>query len=160
MTTPNADSHTDLIDLGPVVQVGIVVRDVDATIAAWTKRFRLDPPHFVDWPPEGSDLAQTATYHGKPGNFRMRIGFLQAGPVQLEFIQPLEGDNIYSEFLAEHGEGLHHLLFNVVDPDGVARQLEAPVLQSGGSTLFPGAIWSYLGTQETLGLIVELRTKL
>src|SRR5690606_2351953 len=114
---------------------------------------------FVDWPPEGTDLAQTATYHGRPGNFRMRLAFLQAGPVQLEFIQPLEGDNIYAEFLAEHGEGLHHLLFNVPDPEGVARQIEAPILQSGGSTLFPGALWAYLDTQEMLGAMIEVRTK-
>ncbi|HXF65054.1 MAG TPA: VOC family protein [Caldilineaceae bacterium] len=147
------------IDLGPVVQVGIVVRDVEATVAAWTSRFALGPAQFVDWPPEGSDLAQTATYRGQPGAFRMRLAFLQAGPVQLEFIQPLEGNNIYSEFLEKHGEGLHHLLFNVEDPEDVARRLEAPILQSGGSTLFPGAIWSYLDTQAMLGAMIELRTK-
>jgi hypothetical protein len=165
MTTPTnppqsiTDSHTDArIDLGPVVQVGIVVRDVEATVAAWTSRFAIGPARVIDWPPAETDLAETATYHGQPGAFRMRLAFLQAGPLQLEFIQPLEGDNIYSDFLAEHGEGLHHLLFQVKDPDGVARQLEVPVLQSGGSTLFPGAIWSYLDTQELLGFIVELRT--
>jgi len=148
------------IELGPLVQVGIIVRDAAATVEAWTSRFVLGPAQFVDWPPEGTDLAKTATYHGRPGNFRMRLAFLQAGPVQLEFIQPLEGDNIYADFLAEHGEGLHHLLFNVTDPDGVARRIEAPVLQSGGSTLYPSAIWSYLDTQALLGVMVELRTKL
>jgi hypothetical protein len=157
---PGRDQPDTRIDLGPVVQVGIVVRDAEAAVAAWTSRFQLGPAHFVDWPPEGTDLAQTATYHGRPGNFRMRLAFLQAGPVQIEFLQPLEGDNIYADFLAEHGEGLHHLLFNVSDPDGVARQIEAPILQSGGSTLYPGAIWAYLDTQAVLGTIIEVRTKL
>ena len=163
MTIPANDAQSTTgyprIDLGSVVQVGIVLRDVEATVDAWTSRFRLGPAQFVDWPPEGTDLAQTATYHGRPGNFRMRLAFLQAGPVQLEFIQPLEGDNIYAEFLADHGEGLHHLLFNVPDPEGVARQIEAPILQSGGSTLFPGALWAYLDTQEMLGAMIEVRTK-
>ncbi len=159
-TVNNSPSTPDSrIDLGPVVQVGIVVRDAEATVAAWTRRFVLGPAQFVDWPPPDTGLAETATYHGRPGNFRMRLAFLQAGPVQLEFIQPLEGDNIYADFLAEHGEGLHHLLFNVRDPEGVAHQLEAPVLQSGGSTLYPGAIWSYLDTQAMLGAMIELRTK-
>ena len=33
-------------------------------------------------------------------------------------------------------------------------------MQSGGSTLNPGAIWSYLDTQQLLGCIVELKHKL
>jgi hypothetical protein len=61
--------------------------------------------------------------------------------------------------LAEHGEGLHHILFEVDDPEAVAKGIDANVLQSGGSTLRPGAIWSYLDTQELLGCIVELRSK-
>jgi hypothetical protein len=158
---PTTDTSADpRIDLGPMVQVGIIVYDAEAAVAAWTSRFKLAPAHFVDWPVPGKNLEETATYHGARGNFRMRLAFLQAGPVQIEFIQPLEGNNIYSDFLNEHGEGLHHLLFEVEDPTAVAARLGAPVLQSGGSSLRPGAIWSYLDTQEMLSAIIELRTKL
>ena len=99
-------------------------------------------------------------YHGRPANFKMRLAFLQAGPVQIEFLQPLEVYNIYSDFLAEHGEGLHHILFEAEDPAAIIAGIGAPVLQSGASTLRPGATWSYLDTQEMLKVIVELRTKL
>ncbi len=157
-TTTNTTTDTR-IDLGPMVQVGIIVHDAEAAVAAWTSRFKLDPAQFVNWPIPGKNLEGTATYHGARGNFRMRLAFLQAGPVQIEFIQPLEGDNIYSDFLSEHGEGLHHLLFEVEDPDAVAAGLDVTVLQSGGSSLRPGAIWSYLDTQEMLGAMIELRTK-
>ena len=155
-----AGSQVDTrMDIGPVVQVGIIVRDAEATVAAWTSRFKLGPAQFVDWPIPGKNLEATATYHGKPANFRMRLAFLQVGPVQLEFIQPLEGENIYSDFLNEHGEGLHHILFEVEDPNAIAAGLGVPVLQSGGSALRPGAIWSYLDTQEMLSAMIELRTK-
>jgi hypothetical protein len=147
------------IDLGPVVQVGIVVRDVKKTMEAWTSRFVLENPRIVDWPVEGTDLGKTATYRGRYGDFRMRLGFVETGSVQIEFIEPLEGDNIYSEFLAEHGEGIHHLLFEVPDPEGVSVQLGAPIIQSGGSTLKPGAIFAYLDTQEMLSAMIELRTR-
>lgn len=148
------------IDLGPIIQVGIVVYDAQAACDAWTSRFKLDPPHIVDWPMTGQNLEGTAMYHGRPANFKMRLAFLQAGPVQIEFLQPLEGNNIYSDFLAEHGEGLHHILFEAKDPAAIIAGIGAPVLQSGGSTLRPGATWSYLDTQEMLKTIVELRTKL
>ena len=145
-------------DLGPVMQVGIVVRDAKAAAAAWTSRFKLAPAHIVDWPPPGSNLEESRTYHGKPGNFRMRLAFVETPSVQLEFIEPLEGNNIYSDWLEVHGEGLHHILFHVSDPEAVAAGIDAPVMQSGGSTLNPGAIWSYLDTQELLGCIVELKS--
>jgi len=148
------------VDLGPCIQVGIVVRDAEATVRAWTERFNFPPPRFVDWPPPGRDLEKTMTYHGQPGNFKMRLAFIEAGSFQIEFLQPLEGNNIYADFLAEHGEGLHHILFEVDDPEAVAAGLGAPILQSGGSTLRPGAIWTYLETQEMLGCMLEFRTKL
>jgi hypothetical protein len=148
------------IDLGPLVQVGIVVYDAEAAVAAWTSRFKLAPAHFVDWPLPGKNLEETRIYRGQHGDFRMRLAFLEAGPVQIEFIQPLEGGNIYSEFLKEHGEGLHHILFEAKDPASIIAGIGAPVLQSGGSSLRPGATWSYLDTQEMLKAMIELRTKL
>ncbi|MDE0180749.1 MAG: hypothetical protein OXL39_05360 [Caldilineaceae bacterium] len=39
------------IELGSVVQVGIVVRDALAAARAWTERFALKPAEVVDWPP-------------------------------------------------------------------------------------------------------------
>ncbi len=90
----------------------------------------------------------------------MRLAFLETPSIQIEFIEPLEGDNIYSDWLAEHGEGLHHILFEVDDPEAVAAGLQAPIMQSGGSTLRPGALWTYLDTQDLLGCIIEFRTKL
>lgn len=148
------------IGLGAVVQVGIVVRDAQATVNAWVERFALEPVQVVDWPPSGSNLGAQSTYRGRPGNFRMRLAFIETGPVQIEIIEPLEGDNIYSEFLEEKGEGLHHILFLVDDPAEVAEKLAVDITQSGGSMLNPGAMWAYLDTEKFLGTIIELKTKL
>jgi methylmalonyl-CoA/ethylmalonyl-CoA epimerase len=152
-------SNQARVDLGPVVQVGLVVRDAAATAQAWAERFKLDPPYIVDWPPPDRNLEATRTYHGRPGDFRMRLAFVETGPVQIEFIEPLEGQNIYADYLAEHGEGIHHILFEVDDPQAVAAGLGVKILQSGGSILRPGALWAYLDTQDILGCIVELKSK-
>lgn len=153
-------NHSSRPDLGPVVQVGLVVRDAAAMAHAWVERFDLAQPHIVDWPPPNHNLEATRTYHGQPGDFRMRLAFIETGPVQIEFIEPLDGSNIYADFLAEHGEGLHHILFEVDDPQSVADGLGVKILQSGGSVLRPGALWAYLDTQDLLGCIVELKSKL
>jgi len=65
----------------------------------------------MEWPVEGID--PQATYHDEPGNFRMRLAFAAVGKVQIEVVQPLEGENIYSDFLRDHGPGLHHFRLSV-----------------------------------------------
>ncbi|MBX3013234.1 MAG: VOC family protein [Caldilineaceae bacterium] len=155
----NSEPVKPRVDLGPMIQVGLVVRDAEAAVQAWTARFHFPPARFVDWPPAGRNLEETGTYHGRPAHFRMRLAFIETPSIQLEFIQPLEGDNIYADWLEAHGEGLHHILFEVDDPEAVAAGLNAPILQSGGSTLRPGALWTYLDTQELLGCILEFRTR-
>jgi methylmalonyl-CoA/ethylmalonyl-CoA epimerase len=54
-----------------------------------------------------------------------------------ELIQPLSGENIFSDFLREHGEGMHHIGWHVVHSqeefDRVTSVLEGqgfPCLQS------------------------------
>jgi len=155
----NSEHEKPRVNLGPIVQVGIVVRNAEAAVQAWTERFNFGPARFVDWPPAGRNLEATRTYRGHPGNFRMRLAFIETPSIQIEFIEPLEGDNIYSEWLEQHGEGLHHILFEVAAPEAVAAGLNTPILQSGGSTLHPGAVWSYLDTQALLGCIIEFRSK-
>ena len=147
------------VDLGPIIQVGLVVRDAEATARAWTERFAFGPARIVDWPHESTNPADVGTYRGQPGNFRMRLAFLETPSIQIEFIQPLEGDNNYAEWLEQHGEGLHHILFTFDDPQAIADGLQVPILQSGSSTIHPGAIWAYLDTQDVLKCIIEFRSK-
>jgi methylmalonyl-CoA/ethylmalonyl-CoA epimerase len=155
----SSEQEKPRVDLGPIIQVGLVVRDAEAAAQAWTERFNFGPARILDWPQDAISATPNGTYRGQPGNFRMRLAFIETPSIQIEFIQPLEGDNIYSEWLEQHGEGLHHLLFEVADPEAVAAGLTVPILQSGSSTLRPGAIWTYLDTQELLKCIIEFRTK-
>jgi len=49
------------------------------------------------------------TYRGKTGRFKMRVALANAGPVQIELMQPLYDETIYDEFAQRKGYGLHHL---------------------------------------------------
>ena len=97
------------------------------------------------------------TYHGRPAQYRYRAAFTMFGPMQLELIQPLEGGNIFSDFLREHGEEVHHLGHVRVGNLGEAIQrLEkegSPCLQSGR---LPGGGYAYMDTVKALGVIIEL----
>ncbi len=150
MSEANSRTH-----LGPVLQIGFIVRDVEAAARRWTELFDFDSLKIVDWPLREDMRAEL---RGKPIDLKMRIAFIETGSVQLEFIQPLEPNNIYTEFLETRGEGLHHILFDVPDPAQVADRLGVDILQTG-STVRPGGYWAFLDTEKLLGFILELRTK-
>ena len=142
-------------------QIGIVVNDLDVFTRELTRLFGIGPFRIMEWPVEGID--PQATYHGAPGDYRLRLAFAAVGNVQIEVVQPLEGQNIYSDFLREHGPGLHH--FRLTIP-GFDKGVEAMVNEgiqniASGTGVHVGSRWAYFDTSHNLdGVVVELRTRL
>lgn len=147
------------IALGKPVQIGLVVRDAYRTADLMWSLFGIGPFRFVEWPLDRPDMK--AIYRGNQVHYRMRLAFANLTNIEIELIQPLEGESVHTEALARHGEGLHHLLFDVPDPDTVARTMaEAGIeVAMSGTALRPGCMWMYLDTMDLLGWMVELRTK-
>jgi catechol 2,3-dioxygenase-like lactoylglutathione lyase family enzyme len=144
------------IQLKRLVQIGIVVDDLDRTTQLLTSLFGIGPFRFVEWP----DRPESKYYYrGVEEHIRIKQAFVQLGEVEVEIIQPLEGDNGYQDFLDQTGGGIHHLLFEVPDIDPVIQKLAKSgitVLQAG-TGIRPGTRWALLDTQKLLGFLVELR---
>ena len=112
-------------------QIAIVVNDLELVAKNYWDILGIGPWAIFNWE---APLVYDRKYHGKPACAKERIALTQVGNVQLELLQPLEGPSIYADWLAEHGEGLHHVNFLVDNMDEVAGLLEAegfPSLQSG-----------------------------
>ena len=139
----------ELLALPGVTQIGLVVRDMNKAVEFYRETWNIGP--FRIFQTEYTDR----TYRGKPGNFKMRIALTPFGPVQLELIEPLEGESIYDEFLEQKGEGLHHLGFKV---DRIENRISAmekigiQVLQSGKSH---EVAFAYMDTLALSGFIME-----
>jgi hypothetical protein len=87
----------------------------------------------------------------------MRLALADVGGVQWELLQPLEGDSIYTEFLAQKGEGLHHVALIVDDYEKTVAALGKEgigILMSGD--IQGGRSYAYLDTERDLGAIVEI----
>jgi len=125
------------------VQIAWVTRDLDATETALTsllgakKWVRLPDVHF------GPDAC---TYRGRPADFVAHISLSYVGDMQLELIEPVRGENIYSDFLRDSGPGLHHICIEVPEAGGeegfaaalaAATDSGAPVVQEG---VMPGGM--------------------
>jgi hypothetical protein len=139
------------------VQIGIVVHDLKRSTELLNSIFGLGPFHFIEWPnrPEAKYW-----FHGQQESIKIRQAFVQAGSLELELIQPLEGTrNAYREFLDTKGEGIHHVLFETVDMDRAVDEFArkgVEVLQSG-TGIRPGTRWVLLDTQDLVGFFIELR---
>ena len=112
-------------------QIALVVKDLQRTVENYWSILGIGP---WDISMLEAPVIFNRTYYGKPAWAREKMGLAQAGGVQLELLEPVEGDSIYQDFITEHGEGLHHLNFLVDDLDGTAEILAKegfPTIQSG-----------------------------
>jgi hypothetical protein len=100
-------------------------------------------------------------YYGKPAHWKMRVGFFQIGNLQWELIQPLEGPNIFTDFLKEHGPGLHHIRFYEPDFDQHAAAFTSSrhSMISNGKGIHKVSRWAYFDTRAVLnGYLLEMRS--
>ena len=142
-------------------QIGIVVRDLHSVVAVMKDILGIRDFKIMEWPIEGVD--PQATYHGEPGNFRLLLGFVTVGKTQIELVQPLEGQNIYSDFLEKHGPGLHHFRLTVPDFEERFEALKSLGIENiaSGTGVHVGSKWAYFDTSELLeGVIIEIRKHL
>jgi hypothetical protein len=158
MTAMNLDQHEDKITrpFRQAIQVGVVVRDLDQSMAALTGVFGIGPFRVVECPPAGREQQQF--YHGESAKFRTRQAFADLGTVELELIQPLEGKTIWSDFLAERGPGIHHIRFNVPDEAALSAYLQTKGIgkTQEGAGIREGSYWANYDTEKLVGFIIEI----
>ena len=87
---------------GPIHHVAIVVRSIDEALPRYRELFGLEPE------------APPMTFAPQ----RVRLCFLPTGPepaARIELVEPIDGESGVARFLAERGEGLHHVCFTTDD---------------------------------------------
>jgi methylmalonyl-CoA/ethylmalonyl-CoA epimerase len=140
---------------GPPTQIGIIVRDLDEAVAKHEAMF--GPQEWIHVE-NGPHNLHGLHYRGAPAAYSMRLALTGSDP-QLELLQPLEGPSILAEWLAEHGEGLHHTAFLVESLDETIAAMEEagfPCLQHGyGFGADGSGGFAYFDTEAELGYIVE-----
>jgi len=136
-----------------VAQVGIIVRDIEATARAYAEFFGMEMPS-INW----TDVPEKARtqYRGEQTNARAKLAFMNMGSLQLELIEPDEHPSTWREYLDEHGEGVHHIAFFV---EGMKEKIELmagrgmPLVQYGEYT---GGRYAYMDTFPQLKVMLEL----
>lgn len=151
------EEFTAKMDLPPVTQIGVVVRDLDQAMEYYTKIFGLGPFNPVlDFKPDKN------WYMGERLPLHLRLGRAEWGAMDFELVQPLEGKSIHQDFLDTHGEGLHHLGIDVDNYDevvGMMNQAGFRPLQAVEIFLPMNDSWAkatYFDTQKIGGVVIEV----
>ena len=73
-------------------------------------------------------------------------------------IQPLEGQSIWSEFLAAHGPGIHHIRFNLENLEEVIAHLDDKGIgvSQEGAGIRKGTRWVNFDTEDRVGFTIEV----
>lgn len=146
-----------MLDFVPqITQVAVVVRDLDATMAAYYRTFGWGPWSVYEHrPPAYQDL----TFHGKPADYAVLGAETEVGPIAFELLQPVYGESPYQEWLDTHGEGLHHVACMTPNRDGAAKLVQC-LTDLGAETITSGRLgdaleFYFLDARRHLKMIVE-----
>jgi hypothetical protein len=131
-------------------QEAFVVRDLDDAMRAFTDT--IGCPKWATFPVFGAPYR----YRGRDIESSVALAFGRSGKVQIELIQPVDGEGLTHEFLEEYGPGAHHLAYLVGDVNAeveTSRRDGIDCVMSGHiGTLY----FAYLDTFARLGVYTEL----
>ena len=134
-------------------QIGIVVRDLDATLRRYVDDFGIGPWQIFE---VGPDNAPDLRHEGEPIRGATRSAVAMVGSVMWEVSQPLDEHGIFARFLREKGEGVHHIAVATPNFKGLIeeQQRRGRTLPLSGS--FTGVDVAYLPTDRDLGVLIEI----
>ena len=135
------------------IQIAIVVRDLDAAMHTYVHDYGIGPWDVYEFNPGN---VTNMREDGEPVERSWRLAITHVGKVMWELIEPLDDGSVYARFLAEKGEGVHHV--GVAAPsfdETVAAQAERGngVLLGGE---YNGIEFAYLATERDLGVVTEI----
>ena len=118
LTPASLQSQTSNPMEGTLAHIALAVNDVDKTAEALGTVFGVEAP-------KGREI-RGVRFPPSYGDMTMNVKFLQmtANGVVFELLQPLEGPSPWKDHMAEHGEGVHHIGFNVADSTAAREMLE------------------------------------
>jgi methylmalonyl-CoA/ethylmalonyl-CoA epimerase len=129
--------------------VGIAVKDAEKTIKWLSSIWNIGTPDVSDYEPKETDLIA-----GAP--FKARLVQIKFGPMPIELLQPLDDTSIWAKFIAEKGEGIHHVALGVSNYDEMVSKFQAQGHPMLVAAVFQGCRWCYFDTSPG-GMVVEFR---
>ncbi len=140
------------------IQINIVVQDIQKAAVMWGKILGIEPPKIRKTHLESMPEYQYS-YRGKETPCDLLVCDIPMGQFVIELHQPVGGESSFQEFLEKHGNGVHHLGFEVGDNrdevlQGI-RDLGLSVERTVG--YYPGSSWTIVDSEDVLGVNLNIK---
>ncbi len=122
--------------------IGIAVRSLDETVPVYEKALGLRCEHREEVPAQ-----------------KVRTAFFDVGGVHIELLEPTAPDSPIAKFIADRGEGIHHVAFRTDDVAAQLAQASAAGVRLINDKPVPGAggkLVAFLHPKSTHGVLTEL----
>ena len=144
------------IGLDGFIQIALVVENIEEVAKKWADLFGVPVPAIEIHEPSDD---QTLTYRGKPADYKIKFVAIQANGFDIELMEHIEGESTFKEFFDKHGQGVHHLGFEVGNRrDAIVDELEKEKsynLRTVG--VYPGSSWTVVDTEDDLGVNLNIK---
>lgn len=138
------------------IQINIVVRDIEKAARKWAELLNIDVPEIRINHLEGGEGHM---YRGKIVTCDLKVCEIWMDNFVIELHEPMGGENSFQEFLDKHGNGVHHIGFEVGDKrDAVIAELAEngyDVTRTHGE--YPGSSWTIVDSEDDLGVNLNIK---
>ena len=140
------------------IQINIVVKDIETAAKKWGELLGIPPPKIRLNHLEGGE---NYTYRGEPVSCDLLVADIPMNGFVIELHQPIGGPSSFQEFLDRHGNGVHHIGFEVGDRrDDVIEQLSEAGYDTGRTLgIYPGSSWTIVDSEDTLGVNLNIKPR-
>jgi len=143
------------INFDGFIQICLVVKNIEEAAETWAKLFNVPMPQINNNSPQEDPQL---TYRGKQAFYGIKMAVIQAGPFVIELIEPDERESTFREFLDKHGNGVHHIGFEVGDRrDIIVNELEGMDFVMRTIGYYPGSSWTIVDSEDTLGVNLNIK---
>lgn len=138
------------------IQINIVVADIEKAAAKWADLLGIPVPEIRINHLEGGE---NYTYRGKPVSCDLKVCNIDMPGFVIELHQPTGGESSFQEFLDKHGNGVHHIGFEVGDRrDAVIEELAAQGYDVDRTLgIYPGSSWTIVDSEDDLGVNLNIK---
>jgi len=142
------------------IQVNIIVNDIRRAAKAWATLLGVPEPEI--WVNHlQSNGEYPYTYRGKDVPCDLQMCVIEMGNWVLELHQVDGTPSTFREFQNKHGQGVHHLGFEVGDArDEVIRELKEMGFDTERTIgIYPGSSWTIVDSEDVLGVNLNIKPK-
>ena len=138
-----------------VFQNAWVVDDVESVCMKWVEEMGVGPFFVTEYTDQFSDVY----YRGEPAELSMFVALAQAGPVQIEIIQPTTDRCAYRDSVAPGTIGLHHMCVWTHDIEADTNYFAGLGYEAANRGCAGDVQFAYYDTRPLMGCMLEVVSK-